>query len=443
MQTRTSGLTTTRHALCALILCSSIGWAGPAHADAVVHWNSVASAAIATATAAGRPAPATALDFAMVQAAVHDAVQSIERRYEPYYRYVPGASGSPDAAAARAAHDVLVHLFPTQTTSLAGSYDAFFTATGLAVDDPGVIVGRQAAANIIAVRFGDGRFPAGFPAFTGGTGVGQWRPTISYLPGPPPSGAAMAVPWLGSVAPWTLDDATQFRAEPPPALTSFHYAKDYAEVKKRGAFSSTARTAAETDLAYFYTDNFFVQWNRVLRAIADARITSVADSARLFALANIATADAIITAWHTKRFFNVWRPVTAIQEGHNDGNPLTVGDPTWRPLVNTPNYPDYTSGANVVTAAMTTSLRLFFATDKVTFDVTSNAPLAMQKTRTYRRFSDAARDVVDARVYLGLHFRSADTTARAQGTEVARWVFAHHLRSAGRPHEDDGDDHHR
>jgi hypothetical protein len=428
-----------RSALAPFTLCVCLGWAGPANADAVVHWNSVASTAIGTATAAGRPSPATSLDYAKVHAAVHDAVQSIVKRYKPYYRKIAHASGSPDAATAKAAHDVLIHLFPTQAAFLDASYDAFFSANNLTLDDPGVLVGQQAAANIIDLRLNDGSFPATFPAFTGGTGAGEWRPTSSFLPGSPPSDAPMAAPWLGSVEPFTLEFSSQLRAELPPRLTSLEYAREFREVKALGSFSSVERTPEQTDLAYFYTDNFFLQWNRALRAIADARITRIGDSARLFALANMATADAVITAWDSKKHHNFWRPVTAIREGDNDGNPRTTGDAAWQPLINTPNYPEYTSGANAVTGAMTKSLELFFGRDWMTFDLTSNAPLAIEKTRTYHRFSDAARDVVNARIFLGIHFRTADTVARTQGRRAARWAFTHVL---GPLHDDDDDDDH-
>jgi hypothetical protein len=138
-------------------------------------------------------------------------------------------------------------------------------------------------------------------------------------------------------------------------------------------------------------------------------------------------ADAVITSWDSKKFYSFWRPITAINEGDSDGNPKTAGDPTWQPLINNPNYPDYTSGANNVTGAMTRTLSLFFERDRMTFEVTSLAPLAIQKTRVYNRFSDAAQDVVDARVYLGIHFRFADTAARKQGQRVAEWTFNHFL----------------
>ena len=198
-----------------------------------------------------------------------------------------------------------------------------------------------------------------------------------------------------------------------------------------GSLTSAKRTAEQTDIAYFYSETATILWNRALRGIAARYLHSSSDTARLFALANLATADALITCWDSKRFYAVWRPITAIREGDADVNPATVGDPAWQPLINNPNYPDYTSGANSVTGAMTRTLELFFGTDRVFFEVESAAPQAVQKIRRYYRFSDAARDVVDARVLLGIHFRFADTEARTQGRSVADWTFNHFLLPLG------------
>jgi hypothetical protein len=153
-------------------------------------------------------------------------------------------------------------------------------------------------------------------------------------------------------------------------------------------------------------------------------------------------ADAVITAWDTKKRYVFWRPITAIREGDNDGNPRTAGNPDWQPLVNNPNYPDYTSGANNVTGAVTRMLALFFGTNKVSFSVTTTNPLALQQTRTYDRFSDAAKDVVKARIYEGIHFRFADAAARRQGMCVANWAFEHFLQPVdGLAHDDNRDKH--
>jgi len=287
------------------------------------------------------------------------------------------------------------------------------------------------------------------PPFIGGTGPGEWRPTPSFNlppgapvgtpPGPPPSNAPMAVVWLATVAPFTLNSPSQFRADPRPPLTSPEYTRNYNEVKALGELSSATRTAEQTDLGYFFADNFVLIWTRALQSIATGHIHRIGDSARLFALAYMAAADSGITAWDSKKFFNFWRPITAIREGENDGNPLTAGDPNWKPLINTPNYPDYTSGANNLTGAMTKTLALFFGTDKMTFSLTSLYPLAVQKTHTYQRFSDAARDVVNVRVWQGIHFRFADMEGRRQGRQVAKWAFKHFLRPIDDEDHDHGD----
>jgi hypothetical protein len=422
------------HGLAALILCGSWSWAAPVGADPVTDWNEIAQPAIA----AGRPGPPGALDSALVQIAVHDAVQALDRRFEPYHVEVKGAKGRRAAAVAAAAHDVLVGLYPMQQGALDTAYFNYLANNGLN-GDPGLLVGQKVAVGILPLARKAPSPPP--PDFLGGTEPGQWRPTDSFIgnpPGPPPPFSAMAAPWMGALDPFTLTAGTRFRAPPPPALTSERYRRHYNEVKALGRFDSTVRTPEQTDLAYFYTDNFLAQWNRALRAIATTHLHRTGDSARLFALANMATADAVITAWDSKKFYNLWRPLTAIREGNSDGNPHTVGDSGWQSLINNPNYPDYTSGANNVTGAMTRTLALFFGRDRFTFEVTSLAPLAVQKTRIYHRFSDAAQDVVDARVYLGIHFRFADTAARTQGRAVAEWTFNHFLL----PLDDDKDHHH-
>ena len=401
-------------------------------ADAVSDWNAIAVQATVTAA---RPGPTGVLDIAMVQAAVYDAVQAIEKQYQPYYVDIPGASGSPTAAAAKAAHDVLVNRFPAQAAFLDLTYQQYLLSHYLLDTDPGVAVGAAAAAGIIALRACDGSFPVPAPPpFIGGTDLGVWRPT-------PPANAAMLAPWLGNVTPFTLTRPSQFRAEPPPALTSREYARDYNEVKALGALNNSARTAEQTDMAQFWAANYPVLWNQVLRDIAGAHVDNISDSARLFALADMAMADAIITSWDSKKYYVYWRPITAIQEGNNDGNSRTTGDPTWLPLIVTPPYPDYTSGANNITSATLKSLALFFGKDHFAFSVTTtNLGPTVQDTRTFNRFSDARQEVVDARIYEGIHFRFADEAARRQGRQVADLVFRNYLRPLKDKHDDDDDD---
>lgn len=408
-----------RRMTCSIALAALV-WTGTAIADAVTDWNDIANNAVA----AGRPGPIGIMDLALVQVAVHDTVQSYDRKFEPYYAEVKGVSGSRVAAVAAAAHGVLVGFYPDQATTLDATYQTYLADRGL-TDDTGTAVGEAVAGRILPLRRLD---PNPLPEpFVGGTEPGQWRPTESLLPGPPTTLSPMFAPWMADFEPFTLTGPARYRAPPPPELTSEQYTADYNEVKAKGALTGSSRTADQTDIGYFWTDNFVAQWNRAIRGIVEGRVSGIGNRARLFALANLAVADAVGNAWDSKLFYNYWRPITAIREGENDGNPNTAGDPEWQPLVNTPPYPEYTSGANNVTGAMTKTLERYFGTDAITFDVTSNAAAAVKKTRTFSSFTAASNQVVNARIYLGIHFRTADLEARKQGRAVAEYVYDHYL----------------
>ena len=416
---------------CLVIAILAILLAAPAsvRADAVADWNLIAIQRIAEANPA-HPPPVTFIDMAIVQAAIYDAVQAIERHYKPYHVEIEGASGSPAAATAKAARDVLVNLFPDQTPTIDNIYNQYLKDHSLSPADPGVAVGATAAAGIIALRANDGRFPPGQMPFVGGSNPGEWCPTDSFIgtpPAPPPF-SPMAARWVANVTPFALKSGDQFRAGPPPPLTSPNYTRDYNEVKAMGARFNSSRSDAQTDLALFWASNYPALWNRALRDIAEAQNLNIGDSARLFALVNLAMADAIVTAWDSKVAYVSWRPLTAIRSGNDDTNPDTVGDSEWQPLINNPNYPDHTSGANNNSGAATRMLELFFGTNEMSFIVKTTNAAAIQQTRTYSRFSDAAQDVVDARIYEGIHFRFADEDARKQGRHVAQWVFDHFLK---------------
>jgi hypothetical protein len=414
-----------------VVVCGWLSWTGTVRADAVTDWHAIAVQALATLTPA-RPIPLLFLDLAVVQAAVHDAVQASERRFKPYHVTMPGATGSPAAATATAAHAVLIAIFPDHTAALDKAYAEYLAAHQLAQEDPGVRGGQAAAAGVLARRANDGRFPTPAPApFVGGPAPGQWRPTPSLQPPPPPSEAPMALPWLGAVPPFTLQSGDQFRAKPVPPMTSPQYTKDYNEVKTLGARVNSTHTSEQTQLANFYAGNPFILWNRALREIAAAHTQQMGDNARLLALSTLAMADAVIACWESKRHYAFWRPITAIREGDKDDNPQTTAAPTWEPFLNTPPYPDYTSGANAVVGALTRMLELFFGTDHLPFTVVSEHPLADPKTRTYQRFSELASDTVEVRIYHGVHFRFADEEGRSQGRAVAQWVFDHVLRPTG------------
>jgi hypothetical protein len=328
-----------------------------------------------------------------------------------------------------AAHDVLVVICPAAVESLDAAFKPY--KDGM---DPGLAVGSAAAAAILPLR----RPTPTLPDFNGGTGIGEWRPT-------PPGNQPMQFLFLATTEPFTLTSPDQFRPEEPPAVSSHKYAREYNEVKKLGGVESHPAAGVcpaprKTDLARFWGGNFIAQWNETARLIAVDEQLSTSDSARLMALVSLAAADAVIAVWDSKLFFNYWRPITAIQEGDNDQNPLTKGDPAWTPFIQgpqfpagsqTPPYPDYTSGANGLTGAVTRMLQLYFHTDRFRIEINKATPPSVavcRNPRTYDRFSEAAEEVVDVRILQGIHFRSGDEDGRRLGRRVASWTFKNFLR---------------
>ena len=404
--------------LMGVFLCV-LGATAPANADVVTDWSAITISTIgAGAPVAG---PGRLIEYAMVHIAMHDAVQAIQQRFETYSPGITPTTGSVIAAAAKAARDVLVNRFPAQTATLDAAYNSYLAAHQISSTDRGIAAGAQAAAAIIQGRVDDGAYPVPAPAFFGGTEPGQWRPTVLSPTGEP---APMGVSWMATTKPFTVRHSSQFFAPGPPRITSRHYTRDYNEVKAFGRNEGSSRTPEQTAIAMFHSGNTLVLWNQTLRSLADQYITNVGDSARLFALVNMAMADAAMTAWQAKIQYNVWRPITAIQLGDSDGNRSTVGDPTWQSLFPAPNYPDYTSGANSLSGAATEMLRLFFRTDRVNFSM-----IGATTNRFFTRFSDVAKEVIDARMYMGIHFRFADTAARSSAMRVARWAYKYYLRS--------------
>jgi hypothetical protein len=394
-----------------LVLGVSVGMAAPAHADAVTDWNARA----VTCAGANRPGVPGLLDLAIIQAAVHDAVQAIQGRFEAY-RYQNAArrgQGSPSAAAAAASYRLLVALYGSGNTCLAGAVDPAVTYAG----DAGLQAGDEAADVLLPLHRPFFVLPT--DPFLGGTGAGEWRPTPGVTQG--------VNTFMAATEPFVLMRASQFRPEPPYPLTSEVYARDYDEVKALGAAASTARTPEQTDMARFWT-NFGPQWFGALRGIANANLPDIGDRARLFALVALSIADSQIAVYDTKYHFNFWRPFTAIREGDNDGNPNTIGDLTWTPFLPTPPYPDHSSGANNITGAAAAILQLFFQTDDLSFDVSSANAGVVTNPRSFTRISDAAQEVVDVRIYQGIHFRHAEVVGRLQGERIAHWTFQRFLR---------------
>jgi hypothetical protein len=268
---------------------------------------------------------------------------------------------------------------------------------------------------MLAARANDGRY-APF-SLTIGTEPGQWRPT-------PPAFVNDPFAWVARVEPFVLDSTSQFRTKGPNALTSRAYARDYNEVKDLGAIDSP-RTEEQTAIAQFYTVNPVELFNRTFRVISETQRLTLAEEARLFAMLNIAAADSLINCWDDKAFWSFWRPTTAIHQGDNDGNRRTVGDPAWTSFIPAPPYPDHPSGYTCNSAAYMHTARAFFGTNRMDFSIVKIAPGVPDVTRHYKRFTDVVDDTIDARVYLGIHFREADVQGARIGKKVARWLDRH------------------
>jgi hypothetical protein len=365
----------------------------------------------------------TPLYMGFVQAAVYDAVVGIDGRYKPYRFHARAPHGaSAQAAAVAAAHKVLVTYSPYAQATLDAAY-----ATSLAqipngkAKTRGVAFGTRAADNLIAMRTNDGR---NAPAlFTQPPAPGVWRPTPSaFLP--------MAVPWMGAVTPLLLRSGAQFgEPGPPPALTSALYTGDFREVKALGSATSTARTPEQTSTALFFSGNAAAQFNAALRDQMTVRHPDIVDAARMFAAVDMSAADAIISAWHAKYLYGFWRPITAIRLADTDGNPATTADPSWTPLLTTPPYPEYVSGYSTLTGAFTRALADTLDTRHLQLTLISTAvPGAV---RNYDSGRALRNDVVNARVWLGIHFRSADTGGVEMGQRVADWALGHYFGAVG------------
>jgi hypothetical protein len=417
-------------------MCTSLLFAGPVAADVITEWGVIASTHIGPGRPAsifGQVGPATSIDLALVHLAMHDAVQAYDKRYETYSVRVVTTSGSPVVAAAKAAHDVLaarLHLTPAVVANVAAAYTSYIGALSpmpsAAEVAAGEVVGAAAAFNVLAHQT---NFPllADIVPFFGNSAPGQWR-----------SAAGMVAPWLGAVRPLGIVSAADMQPDAIPPLTSLEYAEAYNEVKALGSASSTLRTSEQSQIARFFAGNAGAMFNRLMRElvakhIGGSDLASLGDRARLFALANMATADALLCAWEQKKRYNFWRPIHAIHQGEADGNVLTIGDPTWVSLLGTPNYPDYTSGFNNISGAMTETLALFFGDRPVeSFNLWLTTPALPAQPgdpnpRVYTRFSDVQQEVILARVYQGIHFRFADTEARTQGKRIARYMFRNML----------------
>lgn len=402
--------------LCATTTSAQAGTGPVENAAVVSDWNATGVTTLAGDTS--KVPQEWPLYLAFMHAAIYDAVVGVEGGYQPYlFDDRAPAHTSATAAAAAAAHKILETYSPyaqsALDTALAASLAGIPDGTAKA---DGVAFGERVAQKLIDLRANDGRNAPVF--FTKPPAPGVWRPT-------PPTFAPMAVPWLGGVTPLLVHSAKQFAPPPPPALTSRRYTRDFAEVKAVGSATSTVRTADQTATALFFSGNAVVQFNAALRDQAASRGLDIVQAARMFAAVDMTVSDALITAWRAKLFYGVWRPSTAIQLADTDGNPATTPDPTWTPLLVNPPYPDYVSGYNTVAASATRALEELFGRRNLNINLISTAVPGV--TRHYDSGRALRADVVDARVWLGIHFRFADVAARNLGVGLANWTLDHYF----------------
>ena len=438
-------MTVTVGALLGALGASSASAAPPAGADAseVTHWNEVATSTLGALPGPdGGAPPAFSINMGMVQGAVYDAVNAIgPKQHRPYVLgRRAGANASLDAAVATAAYDVVSELvatapervaFPGRAgllSTLSAAYTASLGAVpGGSFKRQGVDIGHAAAAAMLQAREGDGRF--GPSAWVPSSAPGHWQPLLS------PTGAPLLdpTPWAGNVRPFLIQSSSQFRSVPPPALDSQQWATEFNEVKALGRATGSTRTDQQTYIAKWWQSAPVFSWNEVARQLITRTDLDAADSARLLALQNMSGADAAINCWNDKYHFDFWRPWNAISRAGEDNNPATQSDPSWTALITAP-YPEWVSGHNCLDAANTTVLRMFFGDDPVggpfqitSFFVNPGGPAV----RTFDTFTQPLTELIEARIWAGLHYRSADVAGQLLGRKVANYGAANYLQAVG------------
>ena len=391
--------------------------------NVVMRWNRVLMETVRTP---GQH-PATIMpvrSYAIMHAAMFDAVNSIDGGYTPYLTDVPGSKrASLEAAAAQAAHDVLVGLYPTRQTVFAEELTASLEGIEENRREQGVRVGKIVAERILEKRANDGWNAVPAPYSLPLT-PGNWQPA-------PPANAAATFTHYPAVVPFALQSSSQFMPNPPPAMTSEVYARDFNEVKSLGSATSTTRTADQTRVAQLWANvntptNFLFVWNNVARTVALARGKNLVETARLFALTNIALHDALQTTFASKFQYGLWRPVTAIRRADEDGNADTVQDAAWLSLIPNPPYPSYAGNMASIGASQSTILALVFGRDDIPFEHTWEG--AGGATRSYVGFTAMADEQSNSRIYGGIHFRFDNVAGQSAGRNVANYVFQNFMR---------------
>ena len=412
-------------------------------ASEVTHWNQVAtSTLVALPGPNGGAPPAFAINMGMVQGAVYDAVNAIgPKQHRPYLlNSRTGARASVDAAVATAAYDVLSELvltaperapFPGRA-GLLSTLSSTYTTSLDAIDDDafkqqGIAVGHAAAQAMLDARMDDGRF--GPSPWVSNPAPGHWQPLLSSTGAP----ILDPTPWVGNVRPFLITSSSQFRSAPPPALDSQQWAAEFNEVKSLGRATGSTRTDEQTYIARWWQSAPILSWNEVARQLIARTDLDAADSARLLALQNLSGADAAINCWNDKYHFDFWRPWNAIPRASEDDNPATVPDATWTALLTAP-YPEWTSGHNCLDAANVTVLRMFFGDDPVggPFQITSTfVNPGGPAVRTFDTFTQPLAELIEARIWAGLHYRSGDVQAQVLGRNVANYGAANYFQPVG------------
>jgi hypothetical protein len=388
----------------------------PARKAAVITtWN---QHAVARITAPGG-SPTNFSYFAFVHLAMYNAVVGITGEYELYrWNGIAPINASPEAAAAAAAHRVLVHYFGTTDAIVADLNAKLAASLALVPDggpqDKGVAYGVRAANRIIALRANDGRNAA--VTVPVGTGPGHWRPE--------PEAALFGTAWMGGVRPLAIQSATQFAPGAPPAINSQTYLEDFNEVRDFGQFVSASRTEAMTTTALLFSDAGIGPMQGALRDYATRYALDIDDSARMFAAVDTAIADGATTVWKAKLQYMWWRPITAIRNADTDGNDATASVPGWTPRIGTPPYPDWPSGLCSVVGAVSTTLERLNGLNNGTLDLRISSPAA-GITRTFTTKTMITEQAVDARVWSGIHFRTADEVSIDIGSSVANYTLDH------------------
>jgi hypothetical protein len=391
-----------------------------AGANVVADWDAIAAATITPPAGMVLPAAVTEaeqrpifqVDLASVHVAIYDAVNAIDRKHEPF-AMVPKSrvkGASQEAAVVGAAYGVLKGLFPGRSALYQSAYDNYAAA---AAADPskvlGLAVGAEVAAGILELRRNDGRLTPVTYITTGAPG--------DFVPGPTP----LVNPFLPFVKPFAIRRASQFRAPGPPALTSDRYADDLNEVQALASVASVLRTADETDLARFYTDPPPLYTPRNWRRFAtDSQ--SIADNARLLALVWVSTSDALLGCFESKYHYRFWRPRTAIPRADEDGNPETIADPGWAPVVPTPNHPEYPAAHTCNEGALAEALRQFYGTRKIHFILDSGVAGLLHPVHEFTSTDQMLREVADARVFGGMHYRHSTRDGARLGERTAEWI---------------------